>query len=691
MSVLPLTSGRFVSTREIRTAVEGLETRILDALNIDWRSVRRYIACPYPGHPDHNPSWRWDQDKRKAFCSCGSRDVLGVLMGVEEIEFDAAKLRAAELLKRTDLIRARSTGCRLAAYADAKKLPIEFLRSLGVMEIIGKYGKPEIGIPYRNGDGQETAVRVRYRLTGKRRFRWQTGSKACLYGLDRLADAREAGFVILVEGESDCHTLWHHGIPALGLPGNTQWNEARDAPLLEDISTIYALGEPDQGGETMRKRFAGSLILPRVRLVRLGVKDPSALHLELEGDPERFRTAFQVALDAAELYPAIAGSGTNADGGTLAAKDGAEIARLGKLLLLNYARERKHAAKNLNVPLSMLDRLVAEARGRETSSVGQGRPVELHEVEPWAEPVDGAALLDEITRRVREYVIVSDVQADAIALWNVHTHAFEAAETSPKLVVKSPQKRSGKSRLVEVLERTTARALFVSGGIKPAALLRLIESHAPTLLLNEVDALMKQGREMAEALRGIMNSGFNRAGARCIMNVPTVGGGWEPAQFSTWAPQLLSGIGDLPDTVRDRSIEIVMKRKLTHEKVKRLRQRDGDDLRTLARKSARWARDNLSALRDAQPEAPPGLNDRATDAWEPLFAIADCAGGDWPHCARAVALALSGNPLQTIRSRPCCSATSANCSTKSQAACCLVGRSPPSLPSKRIARGRSTS
>ncbi len=327
------------------------------------------------------------------------------------------------------------------------------------------------------------------------------------------------------------------------------------------------------------------------------------------------------------------------------AADAIEIARLVALPPLEYDRVRQAEAEKLGCRVTTLDGRVAAARGdgRPDVSPGQGRPVEFQEIEPWPEPVDGAALLDDMAVKVREYVIVSALQADTIALWITHTHAFQVADTSPKLVVKSAQKRSGKTRVGEVLDRTAAKALFVSGGIKPAALLRIIEMHAPTLLLDEMDALMKQNREMAEALRGIMNSGFNRAGARYIMNVPTPGGGWEPAQFSTWAPQFLSGIGDLPDTVRDRSIEIVMKRKLTHEKVKRLRQKDGDDLRILARQSARWAGDNLGALRDAQPEAPPGLNDRAADAWEPLFAIADCAGGEWPHRARAAALAISGN------------------------------------------------
>jgi hypothetical protein len=207
------------------------------------------------------------------------------------------------------------------------------------------------------------------------------------------------------------------------------------------------------------------------------------------------------------------------------------------------------------------------------------------------------------------------------------------------LVAKSAQKRSGKSRLAQVLERTVARPLLVSG-IRPAALLRIIEISVPTLLLDEMDAAMKQDREMAEALRGIINSAFNRAGARFIMNVPTPGGGFEPRQFSTWAPLLLSGIGDLPDTVRDRSIEMVRKR--PEEKVQRLRRRDGQDLNVLGRKSARWARDNLETLRTAMPETPSGLSDRAADAWEPLFAIADLAGADWPLRARQAALALSG-------------------------------------------------
>jgi hypothetical protein len=146
---------------------------------------------------------------------------------------------------------------------------------------------------------------------------------------------------------------------------------------------------------------------------------------------------------------------------------------------------------------------------------------------------------------------------------------------------------------------------------------------------------------MREALRGLINSGFTRAGARFVKNVPIPGGGYEPQAFSTWCPMLLSGIGKLPDTVADHSIPIEMKRKRPDEQVKPLRAGDGLELRHLSRKAARWATDNLEALRSACPDTPGQLHDRAADAWSPLLAIADLAGGDWPERARRAAIELT--------------------------------------------------
>ena len=186
-------------------------------------------------------------------------------------------------------------GLTLAQYAAAKRLPVEFLTSLGLTEIYYQR-KLAVRIPYLTPDGQEVAVRFRLALEGPNRFCWKSGAKPCLYGLQRLRKVREAGYVVLVEGESDCHTLWLHGIPALGLPGAATWKE-QWAEHFEGIPCIYVVMEPDAGREAVAKWLGTSAIRHRVRLVELGkAKDPSDLYLQ---DPEAFVSHFRAALDAA--------------------------------------------------------------------------------------------------------------------------------------------------------------------------------------------------------------------------------------------------------------------------------------------------------------------------------------------------------------------------------------------------------
>jgi hypothetical protein len=327
---------RHVFTKDIQTAVNGHEIEILDKLGIRWPGGKPHIRCPYRDHTDNNPSWRWDQRKSRAICTCTNSDsIFDVVIKVENLDFGRAKIRIAELLGRSDLIRERRSkkregggtippeqqrnsatpaGCRLAEYADTKQLPAEFLRSLGLTEIT-YLGKPAIRIPYYSEDGTEAAIRFRRSLhksdDGDNRFAWRSGDKARLYGLHRLVDAIEAGYVCLVEGESDAQTLWFHNFPGLGLPGANDWNEQRDAPLLADIPVIYVVIEPDRGGDHIVRWLACSAIAARVRLVRLPVKDSSALYL---ADPDGFRANFQAALNNAEPYQAMADREAKAEG-----------------------------------------------------------------------------------------------------------------------------------------------------------------------------------------------------------------------------------------------------------------------------------------------------------------------------------------------------------------------------------------
>jgi hypothetical protein len=133
----------------------------------------------------------------------------------------------------------------------------------------------------------------------------------------------------------------------------------------------------------------------------------------------------------------------------------------------------------------------------------------------------------------------------------------------------------------------------------------------------------------------VLNSGHTKSQAYVLR---CVGDDLIPQQFSTWCPKVFAHIGRVHPTLEDRSVCIVLRRKLKTEKVERIpKDNPYVDLR---RKCARWAADNLEALADAKPEVPGELNDRAADNWEPLLAIAEaCRRG---KDARDAARALSG-------------------------------------------------
>ena len=319
--------------------------------------------------------------------------------------------------------------------------------------------------------------------------------------------------------------------------------------------------------------------------------------------------------------------------------------------LLRFAKDRRADWQRLRaqlkaepkIHLSALETAMkAEAGDGDSGGDGvAGRPVRFEAIEPWDEPVDGSRLLAEISKAIGAYVVMDADQRDATALWTMFAHAHDLRDFAPLLAVTAPTKRCGKTRLQETLARLVPRPQLTSG-ITAALLPRLVEKHRPTLFIDEYDAQAAGDREMAESLRGQLNSSFNKSSAAVLKLVPLPGGGWDERQFSTWAPTCVAGIGMVPDTVKDRSVVIRLLRKRLNAKVARLRGRDGGDLLALARKVARFVQDNEQAIRSADPASPDALNDRQADAWDPLFAIAEVAGGPWPERARKAAQALCG-------------------------------------------------
>lgn len=188
-----------------------------------------------------------------------------------------------------DHATAQPLGLTLEQYAAVTALPVDFLRECGLSDMV-LAGRSAVRIPYLGPSREELAVRFRIALDGDC-FRWKSGSKPCLYGLNRFGDTQAARDVVLVEGEANVHTLWHHGIPAVGLPGVIDWREDRDAKCFNGVETIYIVVGAGKS-EQVRKWLGQSAIRARAKLLELPA-DLSAMHIT---NSAGFKRTWQVAL-----------------------------------------------------------------------------------------------------------------------------------------------------------------------------------------------------------------------------------------------------------------------------------------------------------------------------------------------------------------------------------------------------------
>jgi putative DNA primase/helicase len=310
-----------------------------------------------------------------------------------------------------------------------------------------------------------------------------------------------------------------------------------------------------------------------------------------------------------------------------------EVARLAKLSKLEYDRQREEAAERLGVRVATLDKAVSEKRASADNDDGA---LPHWKVEPSPEPVDGAALLNNLRQVFRRFIFLPKGADIALPLWVLHAWTYDAGDISPFMVLVSPTKRCGKTNVLILLHYLTPRSELASN-ISAAALFRYIEEVRPTLLIDEADAFVKDNEE----LRGILNSGHTKTAASVIRTVE-VNGQYKAQRFSTWAPKAIATIRALADTLEDRAVVVQLQRKPPGAKVERLRKRDNEWFAALRSKAARWAADNFDRLVDPDPDIPDALNDRAADNWRPLLAIAHLAGGEWPQLARQAGLTLSG-------------------------------------------------
>ena len=302
------------------------------------------------------------------------------------------------------------------------------------------------------------------------------------------------------------------------------------------------------------------------------------------------------------------------------------IAELAALDPIEYETQREAVAEQYSVRKSALDKAVADLRPALKSN---GHDDLTDGVIPWSDPVDGLNTAAEVRALFNRYCILPDGADVALTLWSIATYSIDQFRVFPKAYLSSPEKRCGKTTTLETISAVVDRALMASN-LTAAVMFRAIEAWRPTLLIDEADTFVYGDND---ELRGIINSGHTRSGAY-VLRVEEVGGERVPVKFSTWTPQCMAGIKSPPETIRDRSVLITLRRKLPGESVTKLPLDLQDDTRTTRQKIRRWSDDHALAIRNQSPDVPVISNERAMDNWLPLLAIADVLGDDWPILAR---------------------------------------------------------
>jgi hypothetical protein len=247
----------------------------------------------------------------------------------------------------------------------------------------------------------------------------------------------------------------------------------------------------------------------------------------------------------------------------------------------------------------------------------------------------GADVLSDVAAFLEKFVAFPSPEAvTAVTLWAAHTHAIEFFDATPRLALMSAEPASGKTRTLEILELLVARPVMTAN-CTPAYLIRRVaaDEEPPTVLYDEIDTVFGPRARGNEDLRALINAGHRRGtrSGRVAQRADRM----ELEELGGFAPVALAGLHELPDTIASRAITVRMRKRAPHEKVSPYRRRiHGDEGARHCERLADWVATAGDQLHDFFPVMPVGVDDRAADVWEPLIAVADAAGGDWPVRAR---------------------------------------------------------
>ncbi|MGI8445960.1 MAG: DUF3631 domain-containing protein [Streptosporangiaceae bacterium] len=454
-------------------------------------------------------------------------------------------------------------------YCHAGCQTVDVLAALG-LTMTDLFDSP-LGVEYRYNDG-----RLVHRSPDKR-FRQSGYTKALpagafLYRVDRvLAAVGDGRPVFVVEGEKDVHAMESLGVTATCSPmGARKWNKVDPSPL-----------------------YGGKI------LVIADQDDPGRAHAQQVYDSLRDRC------DVALFAPKV---------GKDAADHVAAGYGVGDLVPTGSTASAGSTGPVEGVP--------GASTGSTASAGSTGLPERVS--------VADGAILDTVRKWLSRFICtVSDGDLDLLALWAVHTHLCHETYTTPRLVLDSPVPGSGKTTVLEHLERLCLHPIQMASLSSPALLTRMLDAGKRTILIDEADRSLAPDKDGVKELLAVLNSGYKRGGTRPVL-VPIKGGGWDTKEMPTFAPVAMAGNNpNLPDDTRSRSIRVLLMPDIDGQIEDSDWELYDDEARDLGLQIAVWSDGVRDTVRTTRPELPAGIRGRARERWAPLKRVAAASGGRW--------------------------------------------------------------
>jgi hypothetical protein len=245
---------------------------------------------------------------------------------------------------------------------------------------------------------------------------------------------------------------------------------------------------------------------------------------------------------------------------------------------------------------------------------------------------DGAGLLDQLVGWFNRFIRFTDPDdVNILALWTVHTHMAHALYTSPRLMIDSIMPGSGKTTVLDHLQRVCQNPVHAAVLTSSAQLTRMLDAALRTILLDEVDRSLNGDRPGVADLIAVLNAGYKVGATRPVL-VQTANGNWESKEMPTFAPVAMAGNSPrLPSDTVSRSIRILLMPDLDGTVEDSDWELIEDDAKNLQETIASWAQTVQGQVKGMVVELPKGCIGRSMEKWRPLKRIAVVAGGGWPE------------------------------------------------------------